>query len=145
MAKRHRSFRGTAIISGHRAGRAATSVYLCEGCQRQYGTPPSQCRVCGRMDFKRFDSIGEAGRWCELLLRQRAGLISNIDCQVRFPLLAFGQDGLAHKVGEYWADFTYMRDGQLVIEDFKGAITDLAAWKLRHMEAQGLPVSIIKK
>lgn len=49
---------------------------------------------------------------------------------------------VASKVGVYVADFVYIRDGRKIIEDYKGAITDLAAWKVRHMAAQGQPVKL---
>ena len=100
-----------------------------------------QCH-CGRMDFTSFDSQGEAARWARLEMMQHAGLISGLVRQVRFPLLAHRADGLGVKVGEYIADFCYTENGKQVIEDFKGALTDAAALKLRWMEAQGLPVTV---
>lgn len=100
---------------------------------------------CGNLAFSVFDSTGEAGRWATLNLLAGQGMISDLQTQVRFPLMAArvveGRTVTA-RVGYYVADFTYMRDGQQVIEDFKGGITELAAWKLRHMEAMGLPVKL---
>lgn len=138
------SFRKLGKASGSAIGKIAVRIYVCRGCGLEHKLDkPAQCKSCGRMDFDHFDSTGEAGRWATLCLKVRAGLISDLQKQVRFPLMAYRADGAAVKVGEYHADFVYMRDGERVIEDFKGAITDLASWKLRHMAAQGLPVSII--
>lgn len=140
------SFRGLGRASGTAVGKIAVKVYVCRGCGLQHKLDkPVQCLQCGRMDFSKFDSVGEAGRYGNLLLRVKAGLIKDLETQVRIPLLAHRPDGLAAKVGEYWADFIYTRceDDARVIEDFKGALTDLAAWKLRHMAAQGMPVTII--
>ena len=140
--------------SGAQIGAIAVKVYVCRGCGLQHRPEapakvggklqaPAVCKSCGRMDFSRFDSMGEANRWAALHLKVVAGLITDLQTQVRFDLLAPGPNGMNAKVGEYWADFVYMRDGARVIEDFKGAITDLAAWKLRHMAAQGMPVTIV--
>jgi len=94
------------------------------------------------MDFTMFDSLDEHNRWKHLELMEQAGIISGLVRQVRFPLMAARADGLAVKVGEYVADFCYVENGQQVIEDRKGAMTDVAALKLRWMEAMGLPVRV---
>jgi hypothetical protein len=93
----------------------------------------------------KFDSKAEARRWAELLLRERAGLISRLERQVRFPLDAFRVCGPPQTVGHYVADFVYVEDGKQIIEDAKGgAITDLASWKLRHVHAQyGAEVKLV--
>ena len=88
------------------------------------------------VDGIRFDSKGEAVRWEQLKLRQRAGEIWNVKRQVRFPLHAAG-DGM--KIGEYIADFTYCdkKSHGVVVEDFKGAPpTPLARWKVKHLIAE---------
>lgn len=144
---RHKpSFRGLGRASGKAVGAIAIKVYVCHGCGLEHkGDRPAQCKSCGRMDFAKYDSVGEAGRYAALLLRVRAGLISNLETQVRFPLMTIGPDRLPVKVATYIADFVYIRteDGARVIEDFKGAMTDVAALKLRWMAAQGQPVQII--
>lgn len=145
-AFRKPGFKGLGKASGAAVGAIAIKVYVCHGCGLQHkGQKPPQCLSCGRMDFAKYDSIGEADRYAALLLRVHAKLIHSLETQVRFPLMAHRADGVGVKVGEYWADFVYVRteDDQRVIEDYKGAITDVAAWKLRHMAAQGLPVTII--
>lgn len=144
MRHKRPSFKGIGKASGAAIGKISVKVFECNGCGVQHkGDRPAQCLGCGRMDFTKIDSLTEAKRLGELRLRQRAGIISNLEVQVRFPLMAARADGVAVKVGEYWADFVYLRDGKQVIEDAKGAISELAQWKLRHMAAQGLPVTII--
>lgn len=69
-------------------------------------------------------------------MKEVGGLIENLRRQVTIPLHAAGKRGLPVEVGKYIADFTYDRDGEYIIEDFKGAITDLASWKLRHVFAE---------
>lgn len=151
--KPHRKpgFRGIGRVGGAAIGKIAIKTYVCRGCGVQHKgekvgskmRAPVQCLGCGRMDFDHFDSNGEAGRWAALVLKASAGLISDLQRQIRFDLMAARPDGVAVKVGQYIADFAYVRDGARVIEDFKGPITDLAAWKLRHMAAQGMPVTIV--
>lgn len=145
---RGRFTKGFRRVSGPSAGAIAVKVYSCKGCGAQsIAKKPDQCQACGRLDFVSFDSKGEAGRWATLCMMEGRGMISNLQRQVSFNLMAARSvDGktVAAKVGRYVADFVYLRDGQQVIEDFKGGITDLAAWKLRHMEAMGFPVKLTK-
>lgn len=154
MARGWQGAKGFKRASGAQIGKIAVKVYVCRGCGVQHRPEapakvggklqkPAACIGCGRMDFSTFDSMGEANRWAALQLKVMAKLITDLQTQVVFDLLAPGPNGMSAKVGEYWADFVYMRDGVRVIEDFKGAITDLAAWKLRHMAAQGTPVTIV--
>lgn len=74
-----------------------------------------------------FDSKREADQWMGLLARQRAGEISDLERQVKFPLYCpvLSQDGadrelrLSSAVATYVADFTYREDGQLKVVDAK--------------------------
>lgn len=140
-------FRNLARASGSVVGKMAIITFSCKGCGIQYkGKCPTQCQSCGRMDFIRFDSNSEAKRWAQLLLLERAGIVRNLHRQFKFSLYAHRVDGVGVKVGDYIADFIYEEfisdEWDQVIEDFKGAITDIAHWKLRHMEAQGMKVKI---
>ncbi len=149
--RRPGGFRSLGRVSGATIGRIAVKVYVCRGCGVQHKgvkvgdkmRAPLQCLGCGRMDFDKFDSTGEAGRWAALLLKLNAGLISDLHKQVRFDLMAARADGVAVKVAVYIADFVYQRDGETIREDFKGALTDVAALKLRWMAGQGMPVTIV--
>lgn len=82
------------------------------------------------------DSRKEARRWSELLLLERAGVISNLRRQVKYVLIPkqeetfarYGKDGKRLKDGTrtlerecaYIADFVYTKDGEEVVEDVKG-------------------------
>lgn len=73
-----------------------------------------------------FHSKGEAKRYQELLLLERAKEIRGLKRQVKFPLSVEGQ-----LVCTYVADFTYfdIRNRIGVVEDFKGVRT--AEYKLK--------------
>lgn len=86
-----------------------------------------------------FDSIREYQRFCELNLMQRAGVITDLECQVKFVLIPAqyeefprqGKNGKPLKPGRrviekectYIADFVYKQNGQKVVEDAKGCKT----------------------
>lgn len=70
-----------------------------------------------------FDSIRERDRYIELSLLQRAGEISDLDTQVKFPLLPSQMyDGkVVERPVVYIADFAYKdKAGNTVVEDAKG-------------------------
>ena len=102
------------------------------------GANPSKYRAkrC-EVDGEKFDSKLEAGRWVQLRTMERAGQIEGLRRQVRYPLMVG-----AVKLGDYIADFIYLRDGVQVIEDAKGVLPPLGAWKLKHMAAQGDAVTL---
>lgn len=80
------------------------------------------------VDGIKFDSKGEASRYTELKLLQRAGEINDLQLQVPFVLYSKNQHGGKVK---YIADFTYFdRNGIYVVEDFKGVRT--AEYKLKR-------------
>lgn len=87
-------------------------------------------------DGMTFDSKHERDRYCELRLLQKAGVISDLRCQVSFRLVPEqrGPDTLGPRGGrrrgrvlekavDYVADFVYVKDGQTVVEDAKGVRT----------------------
>ena len=69
-----------------------------------------------------FDSKREAARYQELYFMQRAGIIEDLQHQVKFELLP--SQRIDSKVVErpvtYVADFVYKQDGKTVVEDTKG-------------------------
>ena len=148
MAGRKRSqFSGFKRVTGAQAGKIAVKVYCCKNCELHHnpGVKPKACMQCGHLAFIIFDSIVESGRWATLRLLERRGKISNLRRQVSFDLMAPRRvDGklMAVKVVRYVADFTYTRDEEDIIEDVKGAITDVAIIKLKWMAAQGMPVKL---
>ena len=74
-----------------------------------------------------FDSKKEFYRYQELLLLQRAGKISNLERQVKIPLLPSQKDEngkVIERAVTYIADFVYKdKNGVLVVEDTKGVRT----------------------
>jgi hypothetical protein len=90
------------------------------------------------IDGEKFDSRLEARRFAQLQIMERAGRITKLARQVRFPLKA----GLS-VLGHYVADFVYLDlGGTEIVEDAKGVLTPLCRWKLKHMAAQGNPVTL---
>jgi hypothetical protein len=88
------------------------------------------------VDGIKFASKREAARWCELVLLERAGQITELRRQEKFVLApSVSINGRKAPALRYFADFVY-RDasGQFVIEDVKGAITDVYRVK-RHLMA----------
>jgi hypothetical protein len=73
----------------------------------------------------KFDSQRERSHWFHLIQQQAAGLISDLRLQVAFVLTERKQrdDGTWERASKYVADFTYMRDGKLVVEDVKSEAT----------------------
>lgn len=69
-----------------------------------------------------YDSKKEALRHRDLLLMQRAGMISGLQRQVKYELIPAQRiDGkVVERAVTYTADFVYMKDGGLVVEDVKG-------------------------
>lgn len=88
------------------------------------------------VDGIEFDSKKEARRYCELQLLLRAGQIEELQLQKEFELIPaqyeyferYGKKGQRLQDGKrcvekscvYKADFAYIKDGQMVVEDVKG-------------------------
>ena len=70
------------------------------------------------IDGFKFDSQKEAAHYCYLKARQHIGQISDLKLQVRFPLKMCDK-----LICHYVADFTYIENGVLIIEDVKSAFT----------------------
>lgn len=79
---------------------------------RKYRNQPTE------VDGIRFDSGKEARRWSELKLLERAGRISNLTRQVKFSL-----DVNGIHICNYFADFCYDENGDVITEDCKGVRT----------------------
>lgn len=86
-----------------------------------------------------FDSKGEANRYCELKLLQRAGEISDLTLQPKFTLQeSFKKNGKTHRAITYTADFQYFDklSRKWVIEDFKGVETEVFRIKRKLFEKE---------
>lgn len=77
-----------------------------------------------------FDSSAEARRYNQLLYLLRAGVISDLRRQVKFPLAVAGVT-----ICNYIADFAYMDGGKQVVEDVKGVTTPVYRLKKKLMWA----------
>lgn len=80
--------------------------------------PPSYSKFKNKrteVDGITFHSRKEAQRYQELKLLERAGKISNLTIQVKFPL---DVDGV--HICNYIADFCYDENGDVIVEDSKG-------------------------
>jgi hypothetical protein len=103
-----------------------------------------------------FDSKFESQRYADLLLMEKAGIISNLKRQVKYPLfindspvttraiLKNGAERL-YKLS-YVADFVYQRDENEVVEDTKGFDTPHARLKRAVCEKiHGFTILIVRK
>lgn len=113
----------------------------------------SLCPLCSQNTIRIFDSRAEMQRLQELKMMVKAGVISDLKCQVRFPLYVKDfSSGKNVVLYHYIADFTYdERDHEtgidsFTVEDVKGGyvIADIAAIKLKHFAIQnGYEVKIV--
>nr|DAN03520.1 MAG TPA: Endonuclease [Caudoviricetes sp.] len=87
-----------------------------------------------------FDSIRECNRYEELKLLERAGKITNLQRQVKYLLIPSQYEAVevngkqknicVERACVYVADFIYMENGLLVVEDCKGFKTE--AYKIKR-------------
>lgn len=72
-----------------------------------------------------FDSEREYTRYRELLLLQRAGIISDLKRQMPFLLVPAQKINgkIVERACSYVADFVYQENGKTVVEDTKGVRT----------------------
>lgn len=79
-----------------------------------------------------FDSVKEARHYQDLVTWQQSGQITELQRQVPFAVEING-----HHIGFYYADFSFKKDGKLVVEDVKSRATktDLYKWKKKCVEA----------
>lgn len=72
-----------------------------------------------------FDSKKESKRYQQLMLMSRAGVITNLDMQVKYELVpAQYRDGkCVERAVSYVSDFEYDENGKHIVEDTKGVRT----------------------
>lgn len=78
----------------------------------------------------RFASKKEYADWCALKLREKAGLISHLERQVKFPLSVNAQ-----LVTTFIADAVFFENGKRVVVDSKGVQTPAYRLKKKLMRA----------
>lgn len=81
-------------------------------------------------DEGRFASKKEYADWCALKLREKAGLISRLERQVKFPLSVNAQ-----LVTTFIADAVFFENGKRVVVDSKGVQTPVYRLKKKLMRA----------
>ena len=77
-------------------------------------------------DGMKFDSQKEYKRYIELTAQLQRGEILELKCQVKFelaPKVKIAGEKRAKPALRYFADFTYISNGVLVVEDVKSAVT----------------------
>lgn len=100
-----------------------------------------------QVDMYVFDSIAESKRYKELALLEKAKKISNLQLQPKFLLQkSFRKNGKTYRKIEYIADFMYLENGQVIVEDVKGMETEVFKLKRKLFEYRypTLELKIIK-
>ena len=88
-----------------------------------------------QIDMYVFDSIAESKRYKELALLERAGQIKELKLQPKFLLQeGFKKNGKTYRKIEYIADFMYIENGKIIIEDVKGMETEVFKLKRKLFE-----------
>lgn len=83
---------------------------------------------------EKFDSKREYNRWCELKILERAGIIKNLQRQVRFRLIDSQKGEYRNERPlDYVADFVYYEGGRRIVEDCKGYRTHEYVQKRKMM------------
>lgn len=78
------------------------------------------------VDGMRFDSVKEYKRYIELKARSQRNEIQELKHQVKFelaPKVKIEGEKRAKPALRYFADFTYIENGVLVVEDVKSVVT----------------------
>ncbi len=100
----------------------------------KFGAKKTYSELCQRT----FASKAEARRGEELALLQKVGGIYNLEYQPKFVLC------VKPKI-TYTADFRYIENGKVVVEDVKGMLQRETRVKLAWLaEKNGIEVSLIK-
>ena len=120
-----------------------TLVWHCLACLERYTDAKPKACACGEKKFAFFPSKAEANRFAALNLQQRAGLIAGLTLQPSFPITS--RRDPAKTLFTYRADFSYVRDGETIIEDVKGLATDVFLMKKALVEDEhGITINVVK-
>ena len=79
-------------------------------------------------DGKTFDSKAEYERYIELRIMEKQGLISGLQVHPEYEIIPRQKSAAGNvlfRAAKYTADFAYVRDGKLVVEDVKSEYTRL--------------------
>lgn len=156
-------------LSGRQLGALARRVWVCEKCECFHYSQPFACdnlvtddaqvsgrpKPCNHTTFLHFPSTGEARRYAELRLLERAKEIRDLRVHpsfqlhaVAFPVRTVHGHIERTKLGRCDLDFSYVdcNTGKEVYEDYKGGggVTALSRWKHLHCEAEhGIKINIV--
>ena len=89
-------------------------------------SPSKLHNIRTQVDGITFDSLDEAARYGELKIEEKAGLITELQVHKPYRLVVNG----IH-ICNYESDFTYRRDGKLVVEDVKSPGTITYAYRIK--------------
>lgn len=90
-----------------------------------------------------FDSRMEARRYVQLKEMLEAGEIYDLRLQPEYELIpAYTRNGKRIRKTVYRADFSYIKDGEVVVEDVKGVETEAFKLKRKLFEYQNQPLTI---
>ena len=82
-----------------------------------------------------FDSKAEARRYQELSLMAKAGAVKKLRLQPEYELIpTFKKNGRVFRKTVYRADFEYIEDGKIIVEDVKGFKTEVYKLKKKMFE-----------
>jgi hypothetical protein len=88
-----------------------------------------------------FASLAEGNRYLDLSLLRHHHMIENLECHPCYQLIINGT-----LIGHYTADFRYWKDGEQIIEDVKGQMTEAASLRIRVAQAvHGITVKLLTK
>lgn len=90
--------------------------------ENKSGRIPHQKIVVNGIEF---DSKVEHDRYLELLIMERTGVISELECHPAWELIPAQKvpGKRAFRGHKYTADFKYIKDGKLIVEDVKSVRT----------------------
>lgn len=127
-------FRTPSKASGSQIGKRTKKMVVCLKCNRakQDCKTRTPCPDCGDK-LVTFDSTGEWKQWLILLNAEKSGVITELERQLRMPL----KTPNGNIIGHYVVDYKFKENGRDIYGDYKGgAMTELAAWKIKHFNAQ---------
>ena len=85
------------------------------------------------VDGNKFDTVSEKNRYLELKRMENAGTVAELKCRPKWEIIpAQRTENGTLKSSHYTADFSYIKDGKLVVEDVRnGRIYDIGEFRLK--------------
>ena len=101
------------------------------------------------IDGLQFGSKAEAKRYRVLAVYQQCNIISGLKTQVKYELIPKQrrEDGSLERACSYLADFEYIEEGKLIIEDVKGgkSTPEFIIKRKLMLEKHGITIREIRK